>query len=82
MKMNCAECGREMDSVNRPHDYKAHTILEIFPDIEDIPPPYHPGDPIVFETRGFEFYAETEEDAAEVMDKFIALMERAGKAVR
>ena len=29
MKMNCAECGREMKSVNKPHDFRIHIIQEI-----------------------------------------------------
>ena len=74
--IRCAECGRPMSSVNRPHDYNAHTILEVFKDAEDIPPPRKKGDPFVFETRGFEFYSETEEEAEEVWNNFIALMER------
>lgn len=29
MKMKCAECGKEMRSVNRPHGFLIHTILKI-----------------------------------------------------
>jgi hypothetical protein len=26
MKMNCAECGREVKLVNKPHDFRVHII--------------------------------------------------------
>ncbi len=29
MKMICAECGREMKSVNKPHDFRVHIIQKI-----------------------------------------------------
>ena len=29
MKMNCAECGREMKSANKPHDFRVHIIQKI-----------------------------------------------------
>ena len=29
MKMNCAECGIEMKSANKPHDFRVHIIQGI-----------------------------------------------------
>jgi hypothetical protein len=29
MKMNCAECGKEMKSANKPHDFRVHIIQKI-----------------------------------------------------